>query len=266
VANPGNTYGNNFGLQALGITGQSIGQTTMPTGAGIYSVLGSDYQATVRAIASSQKVEVLSRPSILVRNNQPATITVGQSVPLVTGVTYPSLTGGPVSTITYQNIGIILQVTPFISNDGLVEMIVAPQISSLSSQTVQIATNLSVPVIDIRSASTVVVTPDGQTVIIGGLMETDKTKIDSKIPLLGDIPLLGYLFKHTQNATTKKELLIFLTPHVVNMPSQLAALTEKDSRNSELSHKAFSEQELDKFFDRLPVKPHTVWENQPPSK
>ncbi len=250
---------NNFGLAGLGTTGQQIGQTLMPTGAGLYSVLGSDFQATVRAISSAQKVEVLSRPSILVRNNQPATITVGQSVPLVTGVTPGTALSAETSIISYQNVGIILQVTPFISADGLVEMIVAPQISSLSSQTVQVSSNVSAPVIDLRSASTVVVTPDGQTVIIGGLMENDKTVIDSKIPILGDIPLLGSLFKHKQNAITKKELMIFLTPHVVNMPSQVASLSAREDKNADMSHKAFGEQELDKYFDRLPVKPHTVW-------
>jgi general secretion pathway protein D len=250
----------NFGLASLGNVGQQIGQTTMPTGEGLYSIMASDYQATVRAIASAQKVEVISRPSIMVRNNQPATITVGQSVPLVTSSTVNSLTGSPTSTIAYQNVGIILQVTPFISSDGLVEMIVAPQISDLSSQTVAVSSNTAAPVIDLRSASTVVVTPDGQTVIIGGLMENDKTVIDSKVPLLGDIPLLGALFTHHQKAVTKKELMIFLTPHVVTMPGQIASLSDSEARHADLSRKAFGEQELDKFFDRLPSKPHSVWE------
>jgi general secretion pathway protein D len=243
-----------FGLTNLGITGQQIGGTTMPPGAGIYSIIGSDFTATVRAIASASKVDVLSRPSILVRNNQPATITVGQSVPLVTGVTVNALTGSPLSTISYQNVGIILQVTPFITTDGLVEMIVAPQISSLSSQQVQVSTNVFAPVIDLRSASTVVVTPDGETVIIGGLMQNSKTTVDSKIPILGDIPLLGALFKHKQKDNTKTELLIFLTPHVVSMPSELASASAKEAEKTELAPKAFSEQELDKYFDKLPLK------------
>jgi general secretion pathway protein D len=256
---------NILGANALGPTGQTIGQTTMPFGEGLYSVMGNDFTATVRAIASASKVEVLSRPSIMVRNNQPATITVGQSVPLVTGVTFPNANSGPVSTISYQNVGIILQVTPFISSDGLVEMIVSPQISSLSSQTVQIATNQNAPVIDLRSASTVVVAPDGQTVIIGGLMENDKTTIDSKIPILGDIPFLGALFTHKQNADTKKELLIFLTPHVVNAPTQVASLTKIDDKSAVMAHKAFTEQQFDQYFDRLPVKPHTIWDQPAPA-
>ena len=230
----------------------------MPPGAKSIQIMGNDFAATVRAIASLSKVEVLSRPSIMVRNNQPATITVGQSVPLVNGVSYPSVTSGPVTTVAYQNVGIILQVTPFISTDGMVEMIVSPQISSLSSQTVQIATNVNVPVIDLRSASTVVVTPDGQTVVIGGLMENDKTSVDSKIPLLGDIPWLGILFKHKQKAETKKELIIFLTPHIIAAPQEIASSTARERGTAELSNKAFGERELDSYFDQLPVKPHTV--------
>ncbi len=246
---------NIFGLAAQGTAGSTIGPTTMPTGAGIYSVVGNDFTATVRAIASAQKVDVLSRPSILVRNNQPAEIAVGQFVPLVNGVSYEGTAGIPVSSVTYQKVGIILDVTPFITPDGLVEMILSPQISSLSTATVQISTNVFAPVIDLRSATTVVVTPDGQTVIIGGLMENEKTVVDTKIPILGDIPLLGNLFKRHQRDNTKTELLIFLTPHVVNNPSQVAAATSGEARKTEIAPKAFSEQELNKYFDTLPMKP-----------
>jgi general secretion pathway protein D len=193
--NPIVNTGNNFGLAAQGTTGSIIGGNTMPTGAGLYSVLGSDYTATIRAIASSGKSEVLSRPSVMVRNNQPATIQVGQSIPIITSVTYAANTGLPIVTPTYQPVGIILQVTPFIFENGLVEMIVAPQISALSAQTVAIAPGFNAPAIDIRSASTVVIAPDGETVVIGGLIENDKASVDTKIPILGDIPLLGALFQ-----------------------------------------------------------------------
>ncbi len=245
---------NQLGASQLGATGQQIGQTQMPFGQGLYSVVGQDFTATLRAIASKGKLEVLSRPTILVRNNQPATITVGQSVPLITGVTVNGLTGSPISTISYQNVGIILQVTPFITDDGLVEMIVSPQISSLSSQSVQVSTNVFAPVIDLRSASTVVVTPDGTTSVIGGLMEKDTTIIDSKVPLLGDIPWLGNLFKHKQKAVSKKELVIFLTPHVIMKPDMLAAKSRTETDKLELAPKAWKEQELNRYIDGLPWK------------
>ncbi len=245
---------NNFGLAQQGTAGSLIGGNTMPSGAGLYSVLARDYTATIRAIASSGKTEVLSKPSILVRNNQPATITVGQNVPLVGSVSFAANTGTPIVTPTYQSVGIILQVTPFISSNGLVEMIVAPQISALSSQTVQISPGFNSPVIDIRSASTVVVAPDGETVVIGGLMENDKTIVDTKIPILGDIPLIGAAFRRHQKDNTKKELLIFLTPHVVLTPSDLASASRSESDKAEMSRRAFTEQELNKVFDGLPLK------------
>jgi type II secretory pathway component GspD/PulD (secretin) len=169
-------------------------------------------------------------------------------------VTYNALNGQPINSIQYQSVGVILQVTPFITDNNLVEMIVNPQISSLSSQTVTIAAGVAAPVINLRSASTVVVTPDGQTVIIGGLMEHDKTSIVTKIPLLGDIPGLGALFRRTQKDNTKTELIIFLTPHVIAAPSQLASVSAREAGKAELAPKAFDQQELNKYLDSLPFK------------
>jgi len=255
---------NVFGLSGLGssVTGavfNALGQNVQsfvptPPGAGLYQIMGSDYQATLRAIAQAGKTEVLSRPSILARNNQPATITVGQSVPLVTSVSFNGLTGNPISAISYQSVGIILKVTPFINSEGMVEMIVSPQISELSDQSVALSAGVTAPVINMRSADTVVVTPDGQPVIIGGLMQKSKVQTDSKIPFLGDIPLLGYLFKHKVKHDSKTELIIFLTPHIVMAPSQLAALSSTERSKAELAPKAFTEQELNRFIDELPAK------------
>jgi len=131
-------------------------------------------------------------------------------------------------------------------------MIVAPEISNLSDEKVSISLGVTAPVINSRSADTVVVTPDGQTVVIGGLMQNTKTKSDYKIPLLGDIPLLGAAFKRSVKADAKTELLIFLTPHVVKQPSQLAAIAAGERANTQLIPKSFSDQELDRFLDKLP--------------
>jgi general secretion pathway protein D len=250
-----NVASNLVQYNALGLPISPIGTT--PPGAGLYQVLGSDYQATLRAIAQAGKTEVLSRPSILARNNQPAVITVGQSVPLITNVRYDNF-GNAINSVSYEDVGIILRVTPFISSDGLVEMIVSPEISSLTDQTVAIANGVSVPVIAKRSADTVVVTPDGQPVIIGGLMQNNKTSSESKIPLLGDIPLLGHLFKRSIKNNNKTELLIFLTPHIVQAPSELFALSERERANTVLPKRAFSEKDMEQFIDGLPKNPEPV--------
>ena len=95
--------------------------------------------------------------------------------------------------------------TPYITSDGYVQMIVQPSTSSLDNTlSIPIAPGVAAPVIDIRSADTVVITPDGQTVVIGGLMESDKSSSVSKVPFLGDIPLLGNLFKRTTKAGAKR--------------------------------------------------------------
>ena len=244
---------NPFG-QPVSSFGQLSPYTGLP-GAGLYQILGTDFQATLRAISQAGKAELLSRPSILASDSQTATITVGQSVPLITSVTYVGTSGFPVNNVTYTSVGIILRVTPFIRPDGTVELWVQPQTSAIDSTlSIPIAVGVNAPVIDIRSADTVVITPNAQTVVIGGLMQNTKASIDNKIPFLGDIPLLGSLFKRKVTSNAKTELLIFLTPHIVQAPSQLAALSTKEQNQSSLMPKSFSEQELDRFLDRVPVK------------
>jgi general secretion pathway protein D len=244
---------------------------TLPGAAGnggLYQVLGNDFTATVQAIATADKAQVLSRPSILARDGQMAEIVVGQSIYLPssvslsavggTGTTVPSING------TYQNVGIQLDVTPFIGANSLVQMILQPQITSIDGSTPgQVIEGASLftsavyaPNLNKRSANTVVVTPDGQPVVIGGLISNDKSSSVSKVPLLGDIPVLGGLFKFTSKQNEKSELLIFLTPHIVQMPSQLAAMSTKETSQTPMitNTNSFSEQELDRFLERLPVK------------
>jgi general secretion pathway protein D len=240
---------NIFGLPAPG---------TFNGGNGLYQILGQDFMVTLHAIAQVGKSKILARPSILARNNQPATITIGQSIPLITGTSYDSL-GNQHNSITWTSIGVILQVTPFITKDGMVEMIVAPQISRLDPTiSIPISTTangqtISTPVIDIRSANTVVDTADGLPVIIGGLIQDTKTDTVTKIPLLGDIPLLGNLFTRKQKDEAKSELIIILTPHVVQATTEIAALTTKE-RDRSSAIKGLTEEELNKFLDELPKK------------
>lgn len=227
-------------------------------GAGIYSILGNDFQATLRAIATAGKTEILSRPSILARNNQAATISLGQQVPIISGTRFDTF-GNQINTITYQSVGVNLSVTPFISSDGNVEMVVTPEISSLADRSQWVAisggTNaVAAPVINSRVATTTVVVPDGQTVVIGGLMENTQTDSESKVPVLGDIPLLGNLFKRKQKDNVKRELMIFLTPTIVKSPAQLAGVTQDEKLNKKLAPKAFPQEDLDRFLESLPVK------------
>ena len=238
------TVGTAFGLKSV---------AAAAAGGGFYSLVGEDFDVMIRALQVRGQTEILSRPSILARNNQQAVIVVGQEVPFITNTRFDAV-NGQINTVTYEDIGIILRVTPFISSDGLVEMIVAPEISSISDRTVTIAQGVEAAVIDKRSADTVVVTPNGQTVAIGGLIGTQKTVQDRRVPVLGDIPVLGNLFKRKITSHIKTELLIFLTPFVIQHPGDLAKMTDDEKGKLQAAPNAFSEEETKRFLDGLPLR------------
>lgn len=235
---------------SLGLS-NTLGLAAATTGSFV-RLTSDDWSATIHLLASKGKLEVLSRPSIMARNNQEAVIVVGSEVPFITNSRITD-TGETINTIQYDNVGIILRVTPFITSEGSVEMIVAPEISTLTDQTVPISNNASAPVIAKRSAETVVVTPNAQTVVIGGLMETQHTETVTKIPLLGDIPYLGAAFRHTVKGDVKKELLMFLTPYIVDDAKGLREVTNEEVDKTDLVEKAFTRKDFEKYLDSLPM-------------
>jgi len=193
----------------------------------MFRVIEEDVSVALRALEEVGKLDVLSRPYILASDNQAASITVGQEVPFIRN-TRTTETGQTINTIEYEDIGIILNVTPHINPEGLVIMDVAPEISTLTGDSVPISETLSAPVFAKRSAKSRVAVRDGQTIVIGGLMEDKKTDTIKRVPLLGDIPWLGALFRRTVKETSKTELLIFLTPHVAAEAVALKAMSEDE--------------------------------------
>jgi general secretion pathway protein D len=218
--------GNAAAAQALVANGGGSGLTV--------NLVESQITSTFHALATAGKLDVLSRPYILTSDNQEATILVGQEVPFVTNTRVDTL-GGTTSSIQYQDIGILLDVTPHVNQEGLVVMDVAPQISSQSEQSLQLQTGVSSPVFNQRSATSHVGVRDGDTIVIGGLMQDQKTMTVTKIPLLGDIPYLGLLFQRDQVSKTKTELLIFLTPHVAQVPEHLVPMSEAEIKRLRLT-------------------------------
>jgi general secretion pathway protein D len=186
------------------------------------AVTGGDYNFLIRALQNDGRLEVLSRPQILTADNQRASINVGQKVPLLSNTSVNPL-GGSFSGINYEDVGVNLQVTPRIGADGAVRMEISTTNSSLSSSTVSVPAGtgtVPVPIIDERRASTFVSVQSGQTILIGGLIETSEDNRVKKVPFLGDIPGLGVLFRSKTKIETRKELLILLTPQVLLMGTQ----------------------------------------------
>lgn len=229
-------------LRASG-NGQSIGTnlgnaaSATANGGLAVSVLESNLKATFHALASKGKLDVLSRPYILTSDNQEADISVGQQVPFITDTRTDSL-GNLINTIQYQNIGISLDVTPHINPDGLVVMDVNPTVSSQSDSTVTLSPGVISPIFNNRSASSRVAIKDNETIVIGGLMQDQKNQTITSVPVLGDIPLLGLLFHRNQVTKTKTELLIFLTPHVAQVPDRLKAMSNEEMKSLRLTPSA----------------------------
>ena len=189
-------------------------------------------------------INVLSTPQILTSDNKDAEILVGENVPFISQRETGVATGTAVlNSIQRQDIGIILRITPQITEGDHVKLDIYQEISALKDQS-DVVTITVGPTITKRSTKTSVVVKDGQTVVIGGLIQEKDEKIVNKVPVLGDIPLLGYLFKQESVSRNKTNLLVFLTPSVVKEPSRLAQITKDKEREFEVSEKRFSEGEI----------------------
>ena len=216
---------------------------------GLVQLNYDDISVSMNAYAQEGRLEILSRPSILTRNNREALISVGSLVPFAQSGNVNSITGQTIPQYEYEPIGISLRVTPYITPHGLVELSLFPEISEITDEKIIVADGLELPVFATRSAQTVVVTPNGKTVVIGGLMQDNKVESERKVPFLGDIPILGSLFRRTVKKDTKTELLIFLTPFIVENPHDLVSLTEQERSGSTVKAGTESGKRLDDFLN-----------------
>ncbi len=195
---------------------------------GIFSVAvqASHFTALIELLKNQGEVRTLSNPRISTVNNQKAIIKVGQDEFFVTEVSTTTVTGGagstssPNITLTPFFSGIALDVTPQISRDNQIILHIHPSVSQVSDQTKFVTIDgelqeLPLALSTIRESDSIVRARSGQVVVIGGLMQDNSSELDSKTPILGDIPILGRLFQHEQNVARKSELVILLRPIVV---------------------------------------------------
>lgn len=192
-----------------------------------YLLFDSDnFRMAVRALQATGKFDILSRPYLLTADNQEANINVGSSVPIITNSRVDE-DGDVISTIEYRDIGIILTVTPQINSEGLVVLDVVQELSTISELAIPVAPDQDAVVFDQRTLTTQVAVADGQTVVIGGLMTDESRETIRQIPLLGDIPWVGQLFRRTERSKVKTELLLFLSPEVIEDPSELSRTRDR---------------------------------------
>ncbi len=219
--------GDMYGVRSLGAGASVITALGVPN----LSVSSSDFELLIRALESQGRLEVLSRPQILVNNNELARIQVGENVAIVESVERRD-NGNTLANVTREDVGIILNVTPTISSDGFVRMDITPTISNLSARTTQVTEDFQAPIITKREIETNVRVRDGETVVIGGLLQTTDEERRTKVPLLGDIPFFGEAFKSKRRTHSRTELLVLLTPRVIyggeDEGANLRVLTERE--------------------------------------
>ncbi len=177
-------------------------------------------------LASVTKVKVLSAPQVMVLDNQPARIQVGQQVPVLTGTATSTLAAGApvVNSVDYHSTGVIMQVTPRVNSGGLVALDIAQEVSDVAAQATNSVTGS--PTFDDQTFVTRLAVQDGQTVGMAGLIRDNVSNGNGGIPFLKDIPILGTLVSTQSNTRARTELLVMITPHVVHDQRDARALTE----------------------------------------
>ena len=210
--------------------------------------------ALLHALQIDGNVNVLSTPNILTTDNQKAEIMVGQNVPFLTGQTQNATTGSTAlfNTIERKDVGIKLTITPQITSDDNVRLDVNQEISDVVASSL---TNPAGLTTSKRSAITTVVVKDRQTMVIGGLISDNLTSSESKVPFLGDIPLLGWLFKTKSSKVEKTNLMIFITPYILKNEEEAMALTQRKGDLLDEFRKEYKIEKKGGEPDLRPVKP-----------
>jgi general secretion pathway protein D len=188
---------------------------------GMFGIMKNGWGAIVQAVSSDTNANILATPSITTLDNEEAQFLVGQEIPILTGSTSSSNNGNPFQTVERQEVGIKLTVTPQVNEGSGVQLTIEQEVSSVSG-----ATGVDIS-IDKREIKTVVMTDSGATVVLGGLIDEDVQESVQKVPLLGDIPFLGHLFKSTRTTTRKRNLMVFIRATIIRDGNAMNEISKK---------------------------------------
>jgi general secretion pathway protein D len=234
---------------ATGLIGGALGEILNTEE--FFGVSIPSFAVMVQALAASSNVNVLSSPHILTTDNEEAEISVGQNIPYQAGLSNLGLGGGqagfPVQSVQRQDVALTLKITPHINASDMVRLEIDQEISDVAS--FDFGGRGLGPSWSKRTVKTTVVVRDQQTIVIGGLMSDRVNYSETKIPLLGDVPLLGYLFKYTRRQKVKTNLLILLTPYVIKNQMDIEQIVQRKTRESREFARTFSN------FDAMEYRP-----------
>jgi type II secretion system protein D len=201
------------------VGGTDIGAAGSGLGGFSFTITGADFNFLFRTLQNEGSLRVLSRPQIVAMDNKEASIDISNDVPYVNG-TQTSSTGQIATSVSRQKVGIKLKVTPQINPDGFVRMEVEQEVSDLTGSTVDVGPGVTSPVFFTRNAKTTITVMDSETVVLGGLITSRVENREQKVPLVGDIPGLGMVFRNQSDDSKRVELLLVLTPRVIRTPEE----------------------------------------------
>ncbi|MBE0369290.1 secretin N-terminal domain-containing protein [Pseudoalteromonas aurantia] len=226
----------NNGNYGLGTSGAFMGEGF---GGLSYLVNGADGNIQANLFKSNSLVNILSRPTLVVRDGVAASISVGTDIPIVGKTTSDPLgTDKQTTEVEYRKTGVELGVTPTVNAQGVVLMAINQKISNQ----VEVGTTSAInPSVFERTINTEVVAESGQTIILGGLISDNRTKKETKVPILGDLPILGHLFRANTDSGDKTELVVLVTPRVIHNQSEWSGLKQQFQKS--LENLSFNESE-----------------------
>ncbi len=209
------------------ISTQGLGVSSAGTLVSTFTSASGDFTALLSLLASKNKAKILSTPTLLVLNNHTASINVGTQVPVVNNIVTPLTTSitttNEIQSVQYVNTGISLNIQPTIDSDNLVTLNIYQDVSDAEPNTVS---GINSPIINTRNINTTVIVPNKGTVILGGLIQNQKTNSYSGIPLLDDIPGFKYIFGNTNIQNTRTELVIAITPTIIHTTNEAKRITK----------------------------------------
>jgi type II secretion system protein D len=207
------------------VGGTDVGAAVGDLGGFTFTVTGADFNFLIRTLQSEGTLSVLSRPQIMALDNQEAKIEITNREPIVTGTT--QFSGQTTTQTGYEEVGIKLTVTPHINPDGFVRMEVVQEVSDVAGSST-VAAGVTLPRFLKRIADTVVTVKDNETVVLGGLIRKREQVAEAKVPILGDVPGLGMLFRADDRSSEHTELLVILTPRVVRSIEDYRELSQQE--------------------------------------
>ncbi len=215
--NSNTTLSSNAASSLLNIQGLAIGVGKMKDD-------GESFAAILNLVAQDANSNILSTPSVMTMDNEISSIIVGQEIPITTGETLSSNNSNPFRSVNRQEIGVKLEVKPQINEGNAVKMEINQEVSSVFGPITSTSTDL---ITNKRQIQTTVMVETGETIVLGGLIDDDVQESEKKVPVLGNIPVLGKLFKSTSTSRTKRNLIVFLRPTIVRDTNEIRSISNR---------------------------------------